>query len=55
MIIDRIEGKNAVVEIKPGKYVNVPIELFAGAIKEGDKFDLVFLKPKPASKIPFSK
>lgn len=35
IIIDRIEGEYAVVEIENGKLINVPKELFPNA-KEGD-------------------
>lgn len=39
IIIDRIEGEYAVVEIENGKLINVPKELFPNA-KEGDVINI---------------
>ena len=43
VIIDRIEGNYAVVEISKGKMVTVSKELFAGAT-EGDVVEITVLK-----------
>ena len=43
VIIDRIEGNYAVVEISKGKILNVPKELFTGA-NEGDVVEIKVLK-----------
>ena len=43
VIIDRIEGNFAVVEISKGKMLNVPKELFIGA-NEGDVVEITVLK-----------
>lgn len=43
VIIDRIEGNYAVVEISKGKMVTVSKELFAGA-NEGDVVEITVLK-----------
>ena len=45
VIVDRIEGDYAVVEIKKGKMCNLPIELVPN-VKEGDVVTITINKDK---------
>ena len=46
VIVDRIEGDYAVVEIEKGKMCNLPIELVPN-VKEGDVVSITINKSKP--------
>ena len=50
VIIDRIEGNFAVVEISKGKMITVSKELFAGAT-EGDVVEIKVLKKETKERI----
>ena len=45
VIVDRIEGDYAVVEIEKGKMCNLPIELVPN-VKEGDAVTIIINKDK---------
>lgn len=45
VIVDRIEGDYAVVEIEKGKMCNLPIELVPN-VKEGDVVSIIINKSK---------
>ena len=45
VIVDRIEGDYAVVEIEKGKMCNLPIELVPN-VKEGDAVSIIINKSK---------
>ena len=35
MIVDRIEGKLAVVELDKGKFVDIPVGMISGRVRDG--------------------
>lgn len=46
MIIDRIEGQFAVIEIEKGRMINLPLVILPQKVKEGDVLKIIIDKAK---------